>query len=226
MPGERRRRGFLLSLEGIEGCGKTTQQKTLARRLRALGYLVVATREPGGSSISEQIRAVLLDVANREMDPRCEVLLYLASRAQHLADIIRPSLEKGAVVICDRFSDATVAYQGFGRALGASTVGQLNRFATGGRAPDLTLVFDVPVAVGLERKRRAGGLDRLDLEREVFHEAVRKGYLKIARQNPQRVRVIDGTAPIQDVSKTVEQIVEKQLRASRHHLTRVESHVV
>jgi dTMP kinase len=223
--GTRRRRGFLLTFEGIEGCGKTTQQKKLARRLRRLGYLVMETREPGGSAISEQIRAILLNVGNRGMNPRCELLLYLASRAQHLEDVIRPSLEKGAVVICDRFSDATMAYQGFGRALGSTAVRQLNRFATNGLVPNLTIVLDVPVATGLERKRKDGGLDRLDMERETFHETVRKGYRRIARQEPRRVRVVDGTAPIDEVSATVQRIVEQRLRATKNHLTRVESHV-
>jgi dTMP kinase len=222
----RRRRGFLLSFEGIEGCGKSTQLKRLATRLRTLGYLVVETREPGGGPIGEQIRAVLLDVTNRGMTPRCELLLYLASRAQHLADIIRPALEKGAVVVCDRFSDATLAYQGFGRAITAPVVRRLNQFATEGLTPDLTLVLDVPVMMGLERKRRAGGLDRLDLERDAFHEAVRKGYLRIAKQEPRRVRVIDGTATISDVSQTVQRIAIERLRASKNQLTRVESHAV
>jgi dTMP kinase len=226
VPGERRRRGFLLTFEGIEGCGKSTQLRRLASRLRALGYLVVETREPGGGLIGEQIRAVLLDVANRGMAPRCEILLYLASRAQHLADIIRPSLEKGAVVLCDRFSDATVAYQGFGRAMTAPVVRRLNQFATEGLTPDLTLILDVPVAMGLERKHRAGGLDRLDLEREAFHDAVRKGYLRIAKQEPRRVRVIDGTASIHDVSQTVHRIATERLRGNKNHLTRVESHAV
>jgi dTMP kinase len=224
--GARRRRGFLLSFEGIEGCGKSTQLKHLANRLRTLGYLVVETREPGGGPIGEQIRAVLLDVGNRGMAARCEILLYLASRAQHLADIIRPSLEKGAVVLCDRFSDATIAYQGFGRAIATSVARRLNEFSTEGLTPDLTLILDVPVVMGLERKRRAGGLDRLDLEGEAFHEAVRKGYLRIARQEPRRVRVIDGTATISDVSQSVQRIAIERLRASKKHLTRVESHAV
>jgi len=124
------KRGFLLIFEGIEGCGKTSQLHRLARRLRALGYQVVETREPGGAPISEQIRTILLDPKNRGMEARCELLLYLASRAQHLAETIRPALEKGAVVLCDRFADATTAYQGYGRGLGPAVVARLNRFAT------------------------------------------------------------------------------------------------
>jgi dTMP kinase len=223
VPGERRKRGFLLSFEGIEGCGKSTQLRRMANRLRSLGYLVVDTREPGGSPISEQIRAVLLDVGNGGMNARCELLLYLASRAQHLADIIRPSLEKGAVVLCDRYADATLAYQGFGRGLGSPIIHQLNRFASGGLIPDLTILLDIPVALGLERKRREGGMDRLDLERERFHETVRKGYLRIARQNPRRVRLIDGAASADQVTVMVQQIVEQRLRLTKNHLTKVES---
>jgi len=224
--GERRKRGFLLSFEGIEGCGKTTQLRRLAHRLRSLGYLVIETREPGGSPISEQIRAVLLDTGNRGIDARCELLLYLASRAQHLTDVIRPSMEKGALVLCDRYADATLAYQGFGRRLGGPIIRQLNRFASGGLVPDLTILLDIPVAVGLDRKRRAGGMDRLDLEGAVFHRTVRKGYLRIAQQEPRRVQVINGTAPVDRVTDAVQRIVEKRLRTSKNHLTRVEAHAV
>ena len=226
MLSEGRKRGFLLSFEGIEGCGKSTQLRKLARRLRSLGYLVIETREPGGSAISEQIRAVLLDVDNRGMDARCELLLYLASRAQHLADLIRPSLEKGALVLCDRYVDASVAYQGFGRSLGGPMVRRLNRFAAGGLAPNLTILLDIPVALGLERKRRAGGMDRLDLEREVFHENVRKAYLRIARQEPRRVRLIDGAAPADQVAETIQRIVEDRLRTTKTQMMKAEPRAV
>jgi len=220
------KRGFFLSFEGIEGCGKTSQLHRLARRLRTLGYQVVETREPGGTPISEQIRTILLDPQNRAMASRCELLLYLASRAQHVAETIRPALEKGAVVLCDRFADATMAYQGYGRGLGPATVARLNRFVTAGLAPDLAILLDVPVAVGLSRKRRAGGLDRLDREHPSFHEAVRRGYLRIARQNPRRVRVVDGTASEDVVAHAIDQIVQPRLRARRAGLTRVEPHAV
>lgn len=226
MPRGGLKRGFFLSFEGIEGCGKTTQLRGLARRLRALGYLVVETREPGGAPISEQIRTLLLDPKNRGMDARCELLLYLASRAQHLADRVRPALEKGAVVLCDRFADATMAYQGYGRGLGPATVAGLNRFATSGLSPDLAIILDVPVAVGLARKRRAGGLDRLDREHTSFHEAVRRGYLRIARQNPRRMRMVDGTATEADAARAIDRIVQTRLRARKSGLTRVERHAV
>jgi dTMP kinase len=220
------KRGFFLSFEGIEGCGKTSQLHRLARRLRALGYQVVETREPGGAPISEQIRTILLDPKNRGMEARCELLLYLASRAQHVAETIRPALEKGAVVLCDRFADATMAYQGYGRGLGPALVAHLNRFATTGLAPNLAILLDIPVAVGLSRKRRAGGLDRLDREQASFHEAVRRGYLRIARQNPRLVRVVDGTASEDAVARAIDRIVQLRLLARRTALTRVEPHAV
>ena len=220
------KQGFFLSFEGIEGCGKTSQLHRLARSLRALGYQVVETREPGGAPISEQIRTILLDPKNRGMDARCELLLYVASRAQHVAETIRPALEKGAVVLCDRFADATMAYQGYGRRLGPAVVASLNHVATAGLVPDLAILLDVPVSVGLGRKRRAGGLDRLDREQASFHEAVRRGYLRLARQNPRRVRVVDGTASEEAVALAIDRIVQPWLRARRPALTRVEPHAV
>jgi len=220
------RRGFFLSFEGIEGCGKTTQLQGLARRLRALGHLVVETREPGGFPIGEQIRTLLLDPKNQGMDPRCELLLFLAVRTQHAAEIIRPALDKGAVVLCDRFTDATIAYQGYGRRLGGDLVARLNRFATAGTFPDLTIFLDVPVALGLARKKNTGHLDRLDREDESFHKAVRRGYLRIARQNPRRVRVVDGTTAEDGVARVIDRIVRPRLQARRRGLTRVERHAV
>jgi dTMP kinase len=160
------------------------------------------------------------------MDARSEVLLYLASRAQHVAEKVRPSLEKGAVVLCDRFIDATMAYQGYGRRLGPGTISHLNRFATGGLRPDLSIILDVPVSLGLARKRRVGNLDRLDRESEVFHQAVRSGYLRIAKEAPRRVRVVDGTVPTEAVTAAIERIVHPRLRARKPGLTRVEPHAV
>ena len=226
MPRGGLKRGFFLSFEGIEGCGKTTQLKGLARRLRALGHLVVETREPGGSPISEQIRTVLLDPRNQGMDPGCELLLFLAVRAQHVDEIIRPALDKGAVVLCDRFTDATVAYQGYARRLGAALVARLNRFATAGVSPDLTIFLDVPVALGLARKRKTGDLDRLDRESAAFHKAVRNGYVRIARQNPRRVRVVNGMDSVDVVARAIDSIVRSRLRARKNGLARVERHAV
>lgn len=226
VPRGRQKRGFLLSFEGIEGCGKSTQLRRLAKQLRSRGYLVVETREPGGSQISEQIRKVLLDLGNSGMDIHCELLLYLASRAQHVAETILPALDKGAIVLCDRFSDATMAYQGYGRGVGASPVARLNRFASAGTMPDLTIVLDVPVAIGLARKRRAGHLDRLDMEREAFHQTVRNGYLRIAKRDSRRVRVLDGTPPIEEVSAAINRLVDVRVSARKAKLTKVESHAV
>ncbi len=224
MPRSGSKQGFFLSFEGIEGCGKTTQIKLLARRLKSLGYLVVETREPGGGPISERIRTILLDPQNRDMDPSCELLLFLAVRAQHVADKIRPALEKGAVVLCDRFTDATVAYQGYARGLGAGLVTRLNRFAADGILPDLTIFLDVPVSTGLKRKRASGQLDRLDREHVTFHEAVRKGYLRIARENPRRVRIVDGTTAVDDVARAIEALARTGLRSRK--VARVERHAV
>jgi len=218
----RLQQGFFLSFEGIEGCGKTTQITGLARRLQALGYLVVKTREPGGSPLSEQIRALLLDPNNQGMDPRCELLLFLAVRAQHVNETIRPALEKGAVVLCDRFTDATVAYQGYARGLGAAFVARLNRVATSGLSPNLTIFLDVPVALGLARKKKAGHLDRLDRERANFHQAVRNGYIRIAEQHPRRVCTVDGTASKDDVGQEIDRIVQTPLRSRKRRLTRIE----
>jgi dTMP kinase len=220
------KRGFLLSLEGIEGCGKSTQLRELAKRLRAAGYHVVETREPGGVPISEQIRTILLAPSHRGMEARCEVLLYLASRAQHVVEKVLPALEKGAVVLCDRFADATMAYQGYGRRLDPRTIAQLNRFATAGLQPDLSIILDVPVSVGLARKRRVGHLDRLDRESETFHQAVRSGYLRIAKVEPRRVKVVDGTLTTNEVAGKIEQIVHPRLKARKSRLTRVEPHAV
>lgn len=226
MPRAVSKRGFLLSLEGIEGCGKSTQLRELAGRLRAAGYRVIETREPGGVPISEQIRTILLAPSHRGMEARCEVLLYLASRAQHVAEKIRPALEKGAVVLCDRFADATMAYQGYGRRLGPRTIAHLNRFATAGLQPDLSIILDVPVSVGLARKRRLGNLDRLDRESESFHQTVRSGYLRIAKAAPRRVKVVDGTVPTDQVAGKIERIVQPRLKARKPRLTRVEPHAV
>ena len=226
MPRGGLKRGFFLSFEGIEGCGKTTQLKGLARRLRTLGHLVVETREPGGSPISEQIRTILLDPKNQGMDPGCELLLFLAVRAQHVDEIIRPALDKGAVVLCDRFTDATVAYQGYARRLGTALVARLNRFATAGVLPDLTIFLDVPVALGLTRKRKTGHLDRLDRESAAFHKAVRNGYVRIARQNPRRVRVVNGMDSVDAVARAIDSLVRSRLRARKNGLARVERHAV
>ena len=186
------RRGLFITLEGPDGCGKTTQMQRLERCLRRRGFSVECTREPGGTPLAEAIRRLLLEPRYGVVDARAEILLYAAARAQHVAERIRPALAAGKIVLCDRFTDSTIAYQGYGRRLGLELVRQVNELATGGLTADLTLLIDVPVAVGLAR-RGQGAADRLEQEDLTFHRRVRQGYLELSRQEPQRVRLIDGT---------------------------------
>jgi len=187
---------MFITFEGVEGCGKTTQARLLAARLEERGCRTLVTREPGGAAISEQIRAILLDNKNDGMDPMAEALLYVASRAQFVAEVVRPALAAAIIVICDRYVDSTLAYQGYGRGLAIDTLRTLNRIATGGLMPDRTYLLDLPVAEGLERKRRGGDLNRLDNAGRVFHERVGNGYHALAEAEPARWQVIDaGAAP-------------------------------
>lgn len=193
-------RGVFITFEGIEGCGKTTQMRRAEASLRQGGHPVFLTREPGGTRIGERIREVLLAPEHGSMAPLTELLLYEACRAQIVTELIRPELARRSVVLCDRFSDATVAYQGYGRALDLELIDSLNRTAVGGTEPDLTLLLDCPVELGLARVRGRlgtgagggpGGLDRLESEATAFHQRVRDGYLAIAARDPGRVRVLD-----------------------------------
>ncbi len=188
---------MFITFEGIEGCGKTTQVRILAARMAERGLRTLITREPGGATISEQIRAILLDNTNDGMDPMAEALLYVASRAQFVAEIVRPALVAKTIVICDRYADSTLAYQGYGRGLAIDTLRTLNRIATDGCMPDQTFLLDLPVDDGLDRKRRGGELNRLDNAGRAFHERVRNGYHALAEAEPTRWRVIDaGAAPL------------------------------
>jgi dTMP kinase len=203
-------RGCFITFEGIEGCGKTTQLGRLAEWLAARGMEVVSTREPGGTPIAEAIRALLLDVANTAMSPVCELLLYEAARAQHVDERIRPALDRGAVVLCDRFTDSTTAYQGAARQLGTEVAAQLHAVATGGLRPDLTLLFDLPVHEALARTRGRTP-DRIESEPEAFHEAVRQGFLDIASDEPDRVMVVNAGQPEDAVSEDVCALVDAAL---------------
>lgn len=187
---------MFITFEGVEGCGKTTQARMLATRLEERGLRALVTREPGGAAISEQIRAILLDNKNDGMDPMAEALLYVASRAQFVAEVVRLALAVGTIVICDRYVDSTLAYQGYGRGLAIETLRTLNRIATGGLMPERTFLLDLPVTEGIARKRKDGNLNRLDNAGDAFHERVRKGYHALAAAEPARWQVIDaGAAP-------------------------------
>jgi dTMP kinase len=198
---------MFITFEGIEGCGKSTQAGLLRELLEGRGLSVLVTREPGGSPIGEQIRHILLDPGNHGMVALAELLLYEASRCQHVEAVIKPALDAGKVVICDRFFDASTAYQGYARGLDIAMVGRLNLVATGGRKPDLTIVLDLPVDMGLMRLGR--NLDRIESEAVEFHERVRQGYLKIAENEPGRVKVVNAGGTIDDTFLEVKRLIDK-----------------
>lgn len=200
--------GRFITFEGIDGCGKTTQFRLLAQRLRDQGRTVLETVEPGGTEIGRQIRKILLDPANSAIRPRTELILYFASRAQNVDEVIRPALDAGSVVLCDRFTDSTLAYQGYGRGLETDTVLALDRIACRGLRPHATILIDIDLETSLSRARRRNeriGQDesRIDDEHASFHERVRKGYLALAQQEPARFIVIDGRAPIDAVATRI-----------------------
>ena len=206
-------KGWFITFEGIEGSGKTTQIDRLRDRLTAAGRHVVTLREPGGTPVGEAIRRVLLDPENAGLSEVCELLLYAAARAQLVDAKIRPAVERGYIVLCDRFADSTTAYQGAGRRLDPETINGLHRLATQSVWPDLTLLIDVPVAVGLARRKAVRDPDRIEREPAAFHEDVRRGFLELARGEPKRIRVIDGTRAIDEVSAEVNRWVDALLGA-------------
>lgn len=200
-------KGLFVTLEGPEGAGKSTNREYLAERLRACGVDVVLTREPGGTPLAERIRELLLTPADEPMAVDTELLLVFAARAQHLAQVIRPALERGAVVLCDRFTDATYAYQGGGRGLSIERIAQLEVFVQGELRPDLTLIFDLPVEVGLARAAARGRLDRFEQEGLRFFESVRRAYLDLAKAAPSRYRIIDAGQPLNVVQQDVQALI-------------------
>lgn len=199
----------LITFEGIEGSGKTVVSREAHGALMRAGVSAALVREPGGTAVSEAIRTILLDPARTEMAPRAELFLYLASRAQLVSEVIAPALAAGRSVVCDRYMDASVAYQGWARGLGEDLVERLNAAAVGDAVPDRTFVLDCPVGEGFARgpeKREADGVavrDRLEREETLFHEKVREGYLRLARREPGRIVVIDASRPLGDVLRAV-----------------------
>ncbi|HSF09057.1 MAG TPA: dTMP kinase [Nitrospirales bacterium] len=188
--------GLFITFEGTEGSGKTTQCRRLAKTLRFQGYQVLETREPGGTPLAEAIRRLLLSHARTQspgeaITPACETALILAARAQHVAHVIRPALAKGMIVLCDRFFDSTLAYQGYGRNLDADFLHQSHQLVTDGLTPDLTLLLDLPIQDGLTRRRKSKHQNRLDRESLNFHQRVRQGFIMLAKQNPQRIQKFD-----------------------------------
>lgn len=197
------RRGRFITLEGIEGAGKSTQLQTACTALRAAGIEAVATREPGGAAIAERIRGLLLDPANQGMAADAELLLMFAARAEHLHATVEPALAAGRWVVCDRFTDATYAYQGGGRGVDQQRIATLEDLVQGGLRPDLTLLLDLPAEAGLARAKDRSAPDRFEAEALAFFERVRGAYLGIAERAPARVRIIDAASPLAEVSATI-----------------------
>jgi len=205
---------MFLTFEGPDGSGKSTQIGRLATTLQQMGYPVYSTREPGGTSIGDQIRAVLFDLKNTGMDPRTEILLFQASRAQHVSQVIRPRLDRGEVVLCDRFADSTLAYQGYGHGVDLDILRNMLDFATGRLYPDLTLLLDIETEAGLRRKRRAGGeWNRLDAYDIDFHRRVRQGYFELAASEPERWVIIDASQPPEVVQSAMRRAILARIRA-------------
>ncbi len=203
--------GLFIVFEGGEGTGKSTQIRALETHLKSQGRDCIVTWEPGGTELGEKVRKVLLDPASGPMDARCEALLYAATRAEHVAKVVRPALERGAIVLCDRYWDASRAYQGFGRGLGFATIDRLNEWATQSLFPDRVFLFDLDPKSGLDRVRlrTQGQLDRLEQEGLDFHQKVREAYLFAASLDPSRYRVLDASQAPEAVSVQIRQEIER-----------------
>ncbi|MDR2987822.1 MAG: dTMP kinase, partial [Nocardiopsaceae bacterium] len=201
--------GLFIAFEGGEGAGKSTQARLVAIWLRDQGFDVITTHEPGATKVGMRLRALLLDTAHTGMSPRAEALMYAADRAEHVGSVIVPSLERGAIVITDRYLDSSLAYQGAGRGLRVSEIARLNAWATGGRVPDLTILLDMPPEAGLGRRARSA--DRLEAEPQDFHERVRAGFLNLARSEPDRYLIVDASQPVDQVTRQIKDRVREVL---------------
>lgn len=199
------KKGLFITFEGADGCGKTTQMKLLADYLKNNGHEVVITREPGGKGLGEKVREILLNY-DGEVSDRCESFLFLADRAQNIDIIVKPAVEAGKIVLCDRHIDSTVAYQGYGRGLDIERINMLNNLATNGRKPDLTFVFDIDVETSMQRVGKEK--DRMENAGKEFHNRVRFGYLELAKQEPDRIKVIDATKSIEEIHACVIDIIK------------------
>jgi dTMP kinase len=202
---------LFITLEGPDGGGKSTQARLLVEHLTGRGIQTLLTREPGGTPIGDQIRRTLMDLGNTGMHPRSEILLFSASRAQIVHQVIRPRLEAGGVVVCDRFYDSTLAYQGYGHGLDLTALRAITEFATGGLRPDLTFLIDLPAEDGLRRRRRGGQWNRLDAYDLAFHQRVRQGYFDLAAAEPERWVTVDATRPVEAVQSEIRRLVEARL---------------
>ena len=203
---------MFITLEGPEGSGKTSQLPGLAETLRSHGYALLTTREPGGTSIGDQIRQVLFDLDNKTIHPRTEILLFQASRAQLVEEIIRPALKAGTIVLCDRYADSTLAYQGYGHGVDLDALRQIVSFATGGLKPDLTVFLDVPVEEGLKRRNKGGDWNRLDDYDLAFHRRVRAGYAELIAAEPDRWVVVNSAQPPQTVAAELQKVVLDRIK--------------
>ncbi len=208
-------RGVFITFEGIEGAGKSTISEMASRYVASKGLRVVGTYEPGDTAAGREIRTILLDPAHEGMHPLTELLLYFADRAEHVHRLIRPALDRGEVVLCDRFTDSTVAYQGFGRGLDLKTLRDIDAVARDGVWPELTILLDIDARAGLKRNSRAGKRDRLEMEDTGFHERVREGFLSIARSEPERVKVVDASRPVDAVFAEVRELMDRVLPDGR-----------
>lgn len=199
------KKGLFITFEGIDGCGKTTQIELLKESLEKKGYTVLLTREPGAKGLGEKLREILLNY-DGEVSSNCESFLFLADRAQHIDTIIKPAIDKGVIVLCDRHTDSTVAYQGYGRLLDLEQIYQLNKIATNGIIPDITFILDIDIDTSLQRIGK--GRDRMENSGREFFERVRKGYIEISEKEPQRVKLLQGNSPIKDIQNKISDYVQ------------------